>query len=205
MLIDLRFEQLKPRTAPAFEAEFEQALPGRAALSPLGGFWRTEVGNVDQLVQLWPYQDGAHRDKVLQAAAQLPAWAAIESHASSMEQESRLLVPAPFSPAIQPRKLGNVYELRIYDYEAGIIPTVIERWQEKIEARLKLSPLVMCGFTTSGRLHQWVHLWAYENAFERQKIRAESIRMKIWPPGAAGGLIRQRNRLLVPSSFSPLG
>jgi hypothetical protein len=64
---------------------------------------------------------------------------------------------------------------------------------------------VMCGFTTSGRLHQWVHLWAYENALERQKIRAESIRMKIWPPDAAGGLIRQRNRLLVPASFSPLG
>jgi hypothetical protein len=204
MLIDLRFEQLKPRTVPAFETEFALALPQRAALSPLGGFWRTEVGNVDQLVQVWPYQGGTQRDRVLKEAAQLPAWAAIESHASSMEQESRLLVPAPFSPPIEPRKLGGLYELRIYSYEAGRIPYVIERWQARIEARLKLSPLVMCGFTTSGRLHQWVHLWAYENALERQKIRAESIRQKIWPPDATAGLIRQQNMLLVPSSFSPL-
>lgn len=204
MLIDLRFEQLKPRTVPAYEAEFGQALPQRAALSPLGGFWRTEVGSIDQLVQVWPYQDGTQRDKVLQEAARLPAWAAIESHASSLEQESRLLVPAPFSPPLVPRKLGNLYELRIYSYEAGSIPAVIERWQEKIEPRLKLSPLVMCGYTTSGRLHQWVHLWAYENALERQKIRAESIRQGIWPPNALGGLLRQQNMLLVPFPLSPL-
>jgi hypothetical protein len=205
MLVDLRFEQLKPRSVPAFEAAFEQALPERAALSPLGGLWKTEVGNIDQVVQLWTYRDAAHRDQVLQDAARLPGWSAIEAHASSMEQESTLLNPAPFSPPIGPRKLGAIYELRMYSYEAGRIPTVIERWQEKIEARLKLSPLVLCGYTTSGRLHQWVHMWAYENALERQKIRAESLRMKIWPPNAAEGLIRQQNRLLVPSSFSPLG
>jgi hypothetical protein len=111
---------------------------------------------------------------------------------------------APFSPPLGPRKLGNIYELRMYNYEPGRIPTVIERWQEKIEARLKLSPLVLCGYTTSGRLHQWVHMWAYENALERQKIRAESVRMKIWPPNAAEGLFTQHSRLLVPSSFSPL-
>jgi hypothetical protein len=205
MLIDLRFEQLKPRSVPAFEAEFAQALPERVALSPLGGMWRTEVGNIDQIAQLWAYRDAAHREKVLQDAARLPAWSAIETHASSMEQESTLLVPAPFSPPLEPRKLGTIYELRMYSYEAGRIPTVIERWQDKIEARLKLSPLVLCGYTTSGRLHQWVHMWAYDNAVERQKIRAESLRMKIWPPNAAEGLIRQQNRLLVPSSFSPLG
>ena len=204
MLIDLRLEQLKPRTVPAFEAEFEQALPQRAALSPLAGFWRTEVGNIDTLVQAWPYEGGAQRDKVLQEAARLPAWAAIESHASSLEQESRLLVPAPFSPPLTARKLGDLYELRLYSYAAGSIPAVIERWQEKIEARLKLSPLVLCGYTTSGRLHQWVHVWAYDNALERQKIRAESIRRKIWPPNALGGMLRQQNMLLVPASFSPL-
>ncbi len=203
-LIDLRLDQLKPRTVPAFEAEVAQALPQRAALSPLGGFWRTEVGSIDQLVQVWPYKDGAQREKVLHDAVRLQAWAAIESHASIYEQESQLLVPAPFSPPIEPRKLGNLYELRIYDYAAGSIQSVIERWQERIEARLKLSPLVLCGYTTSGRLHQWVHMWAYENALQRQEIRAESISRKIWPPNATGGLLRQRNVLLIPASFSPL-
>ena len=204
MLIELRFEQLKPRTVPAFEADFATALPERSALSPLAGCWRTEVGNIDQLVQLWPYEGVAEREHVLAQASRLPAWSAVESHAASMEQEIRLLVPAPFSPPLVPRKLGSLYELRIYSYEAGRIPTVIERWQDKIEARLKLSPLVFCGFTVNGRLHQWAHLWAYDNALERQRIRAESLKQKIWPPDAAAGLIRQQNMLLVPASFSPL-
>jgi hypothetical protein len=204
MLIDLRFEQLKPRTVPGFEAEFAQVLPQRAALSPLGGMWRTEVGSIDQLVHIWPYEDATHRDQVLREASRLPAWSMIECHAAYVEQDTTLLVPAPFSPPLAPRKLGAIYELRIYDYEAGRIPWVIERWQDKIEDRLKLSPLVLCGYTTSGRLHQWVHMWAYENALERQKIRAEAIRMKIWPPNAVDGLIRQQNRLLIPTAFSPL-
>ena len=204
MLLEFRFDQLRPRNVPAFEAEVAKALPARAALSPLGGFWRTEVGNIDEVVQLWAYRDSAHRDQVQAEAARLPGWAAIESHVASMEQESRLLRPAPFSPPVEPRKLGNIYELRMYSYEAGCIPTVIERWQERIEARLRLSPLVLCGYTTTGRLHQWVHMWAYENALERQRIRAESLRQKVWPPDATAGLIRQHNRLLVPSTFSPL-
>ncbi len=204
MMIELRFEQMKPRTLAAFETEFEKALPERAALSPLGAFWRTEVGNIDQVVQAWAYESVQQREQVLQRAANLPAWRAIDCNAASIEQEVRLVKPAPFSPPIAARQLGNIYEMRIYDYEAGAIPAVIERWQEKIGARVRISPLVMCGYTETGRMHQWVHVWAYDNAAERQRVRAEAIKQKIWPPDARAGLLRQRNMLLVPSSFSPL-
>jgi hypothetical protein len=204
MIIELKFEQLQPRCVPAYETAFEQALPERSALSPLGACWRTEVGNIDSVVQLWTYESLTQREKVLADAAKLPTWPPSGANEMTMEQEVMIITPAPFSPPITERRLGNIYELRIYSYAPGVIPTVIERWQEKIEARVRLSPLVMCGYTETGRMNQWVHLWAYENAVERQRIRAESIQQKIWPPDARAGLIRQQNMLLVPSRFSPL-
>jgi hypothetical protein len=204
MLLEFRFDQLKPRSVPEYEARFLQALPARARLSPLAGFWRTEVGNVDQVVQLWPYESMAQREGVLTASAALQDWAAVDASELGQDHESRLIVPAPFSAPLQERELGSVYELRVYDYEPAAIATVMERWRDKVEERTKLSPLVLCGYSVSARLGQWFHLWAYENALERQRIRAESLKRKIWPPDAAAGLIRQRNMLLTPSSFSPL-
>ena len=146
------------------------------------------------MVQLWPS---------MPASTDAPSRATVREDLM-MEHKILTVELAPFSPAIEPRVLGSIYELRIYDYEAGCIPTVQSRWQDKVEARMKLSPLVLCGHSVSGRLHRWVHLWAYENAVERQRLRAESLRQKIWPPDARSGLIRQRNMLLVPSAWSPL-
>jgi len=204
MIVELIVDQLKPRTLPAFEAEFKKALPKRTALSPLGGIWRTEVGNLNQVVQLWPYESARQRGQVLLSASKLPAWRTIERNAASLGQEVRLLQPAPFSPPLTARKLGNLYEMRTYDYAAGAIPAVIERWQLKLDARLKLSPLVFCGYTSTGQVHQWVHIWAYEDALQRQRIRDTAVEQKIWPPDATTGLLFQRNMLLVPAGFSPL-
>jgi hypothetical protein len=41
---------------------------------------------------------------------------------------------------------------------------------------------------------------------ERQRIRAEAIRLGIWPPNtrAEGMLLKQENMLAIPASFSPL-
>ena len=38
MIVELKFEQIKPRTLPAYEAEFKKALPERTALSPLAAY-----------------------------------------------------------------------------------------------------------------------------------------------------------------------
>ncbi|MBN9428319.1 MAG: NIPSNAP family protein [Burkholderiales bacterium] len=203
-VIELRFEQLRPRRVPMYREQFAALLPERQRLSPLGGFWRSEVGNIDQIVQLWVYDNLAHRDQVTAAAQDLKDWPKVLHSRDVLDQQVLLLTPAPFSPPVQERKLGSVYELRIYDYEPGLIPQVSERWQEKIERRQQLSPLVCCGSTITGRLHQWVHLWAYSDANERTRVRSEALSSGIWPPAAAEGLLLQRNMLLTPLAPSPL-
>ena len=63
--------------------------------------------------------------------------------------------------------------------------------------------------TESGNVNQYVHIWVYENAADREKKRAA---MAADPEGVAytqesaklGALIEQNNKLMVPTSFAPI-
>src|SRR5258705_3452893 len=63
MIVEMRTYTLKPGTTAKFEANFEKGLPNRLKLSPLGAFWHTEVGTLNQVIHLWPYDSTAHRDR----------------------------------------------------------------------------------------------------------------------------------------------
>jgi len=204
MIVEMRTYQLKPRSAPEVESRFAEALPERIKYSPLAGFWRTEVGPLNTIIHLWPYADLNERQRVRAEALRSGAWPPrIAEFIDRME--AKILVPAPFSPPLEPRQLGGLYEFRSYIYKPGAIPGVIERWSAALPERLKLSPLVGAWYTEFGPLNQWVHVWAYKDAGERERIRAEAIRRGVWPPQGGGELlVKQENLLAVPASFSPL-
>jgi hypothetical protein len=86
----------------------------------------------------------------------------------------------------------------------GALPTVTEKWAERIEGRTKLSPLAFAGSTELGGLNQWIHVWAYKDAAERFRIRAEAQKTGAWPPATRGQFTRQENMFVIPAAFSPL-
>jgi hypothetical protein len=204
MIVELRTYQLKPRAVPEAEKRFGEALPPRVKMSPLAGFWHTEVGALNQIMHMWPYSDMNERTRIRAEAVKAGIWPPpIGEFIDSME--SKILIPAPFSPPLEPKQLGGIYEFRSYIYKPGSIPQVIERWSGAIGARTKLSPLVGAWYTELGPLNQWVHVWAYKDAGERQRIRDEATKTGVWPPPGGGDLLlRQENLLAVPASFSPL-
>ena len=123
-----------------------------------------------------------------------------------VEQQSDIYLPAPFSPKLEPRQLGNLYEIRIYTFKPGGIPATIDRWSTQIAERTKLSPLVGAWYSELGGLNKWCHIWAYKDAGERFRIREEARAKGIWPPkgGQPGMMLKQENMLVVPAAFSPL-
>ncbi|MDQ2801368.1 MAG: NIPSNAP family protein [Pseudomonadota bacterium] len=206
MIIEMRSYDLRPGTVPAFEERFGAGLPARAKLSPLAAFWHTEVGPLNRVIHVWPYESLEARTRIRAEAIASGVWPPKVGE-FCVAQQSEVFLPAPFSPPLEPRKLGGIYEIRLYTVAPGAIPGVIERWGEKIGERVKLSPLVGAWYSEFGTLNRWVHVWAYKDAGERQRIRAEAVSRGIWPPGsaAAGALIKQETMLVVPASFSPLG
>ena len=205
MIIEVRTYALKPGTLAEVEKRFGEALPPRLKLSPLAAFFHTEVGALNEITHIWTYDNLDQRLAIRAEAIKAGIWPPkIGEFVTNMQSE--LFLPAPFSPSLTPREVGPLFEIRAYTLAPGGIPGMIERWSGKIEERVKLSPLVGAWYSELGALNKWVHIWAYKDAGERQRVRADAIARGIWPPGGgpAGGMLKQENKLVMPASFSPI-
>ena len=201
MIFEMRTYRLQPGSVPEVEKRFAEALTERVKVSPLGAFFHTEVGPLNHIIHIWPYDDLQHRTRA--RSQSIPNWPP-KIQEFIVEMESKIVNAAPFCPAFTPRQHGNLYEIRTYTMLPGAAPTVIERWAERIEGRVKLSPLAAAGHTELGPLNQWIHIWAYKDAAERFRIRDEARATGAWPPNTRGQFVKQENMLVVPASFSPL-
>lgn len=205
MIIEVRTYQLKPASVAEVEKRFGEALPAREKLSRLTAFWHTEVGALNEITHVWAYDNFEQRMAVRAEAVKTGVWPPrIGEFVVSMQSE--IFIPAPFSPALEPREVGPLFEIRSYTLAPGALPGMIERWAAKIDERVKLSPLVGAWYSEIGGLNKWVHIWAYKDANERHRIRSEAVARGVWPPGggAAGLVLKQENKLVMPASFSPL-
>ena len=203
MIIEMRTYRLKPGSTPEVEKRFGEALRDRVKVSPLGAFFHTEVGPLNRIIHCWPYENLGERTRLRGEAMKLPSWPP-KVQEFLEEMESKIIIPAPFSPKLEERRLGNLYEIRTYTMLPGAAPTVVERWAEKIEGRVKFSPLAAAGHTELGPLNQWIHIWAYKDAADRFRIRDEARATGAWPPNTRGQFVKQENKFVVPASFSPL-
>ncbi len=204
MFVEMRTYTLRPGGTAGFEERFVEGLSARAQVSPLGGLWRSEVGGLNKVVHIWPYESFDERDRIAADARKTGKWPP-KTHEFIIEQENKILQPAPFSPPLEPRTLGSVYEFRTYTYLPGTMPTVLERFGKVMPARTKLSPLVGAWVTAIGPLNQFIHCWAYKDAGERDRIRAEASKTVAgWPPETREFMVKQENMLMVPCACSPL-
>ena len=205
MIVEMRTYTLQPGTTAQFEERFGAALPVRAKVSPLAAFWHTEVGPLNQVIHVWPYETMDERTRLRAESTKLQGWPpAVREFV--VAQKSQIFIPAPFSPKLEPRQLGGIYEISMYTLKPGAVPNQIERWSGAIGERVKLSPLAFAGHSELGDLNLWCHIWAYKDAAERFAIRDKARKEGIWPPrgGQPGMVLKQMNMLVVPAAFSPL-
>ncbi len=52
MIIEMLRQQLKIAAMAIVEERYTSALPARIKFSPLGGFWHTEVGTLNQVIHI---------------------------------------------------------------------------------------------------------------------------------------------------------
>ena len=203
MLYEMRTETLVPGAVPEYEERFGQVLPHRQKYSPLGAFWHTEIGTLNQVIHVWPYEDLQERARVRDEAARDPYWPA-QADDLVLDTQVEIMTPAPFMRPFGEQRLGNIYEMRIYTYKPGGIPEVIKRWSEAIAHREKYSPLAAAWYSEVGGLNKWYHIWAYKDLAERNRIRAEANKDPHWPVLTYEWLMRNECKVLVPAPFSPM-
>jgi hypothetical protein len=205
MIYEVRTYTLKPGNVPTFEANFAAALPYREKYSKLAAFWHTDIGPLNQVIHVWPYESMDERTKIRAEAANDPNWPPANDPEMYVNMQSEIFIPAPFMrPMGGDQALGNIYEMRSYNYRVGSMGEVLKRWGEAIPHREEFSPLAAGMYTELGGLNKWVHIWPYKDLEERNKIRAEASESPHWPPPTREFLIEQDNKILVPASFSPM-
>lgn len=105
MVVDFRAYTLKTGAVPAFLEMFEKEglEPQRRILGNFMGLYRTEIGDINQIVMMFGYADAGERERRRAALYRDPAFAAYLKKARELivKQEVRLLVPAPCNPRIQ--------------------------------------------------------------------------------------------------------
>ena len=209
MIYDMRTYILKPGSMAAVQAIYEKSLPVRGKYSQVGAFFRSEIGTLNQLVHIWPYDDLDHMERARAEASADPSglWPPPGLMDYIVSMESDLLRPLSFMKDWDgPQTLGNIYELRIYSLLPGHTPDVIKTWTEKIPARLEFSPIAGCWVPLSAgsKQNRLYHLWPYEDFADRVEKRAASTASGKWPPDKGQHYTHQESRLLVPFSFSLL-
>jgi hypothetical protein len=125
---------------------------------------------------------------------------------SILRQERQILIPVPFCPKIGGgQKLGSFYEMRIYYFRPGSISTVIDLFETAVQGgRLDLSPLAGMFYSDTGKLDVLMHLWPYQSFAERSRVRTETRKLDSWPPAIGEFLMAQENKILIPSTYSPM-
>ncbi|NNE84613.1 MAG: NIPSNAP family protein [Alphaproteobacteria bacterium] len=206
MIYEVRTYRLQPRAVPGFVEAFGSAYEGyRKDFSPLAAFFYTDIGPLNQVIHIWPYEDAAHRAKVRAESAAPGKWPP-QAPEKPVRMESEIFTPLPFIGDFASGNVGPVFEWRSYSVVPGMMPGVMEGWEAAIEARTKLSPLVMAMHTEVGELNKFVHIWGYESLAHRQEVREESMKSGIWPPAGSpkGAYSAQENKIVFAAPFSPV-
>ncbi len=207
MFYEVRTYTLRPGTVAEFEERYAKRLPLREQHSKLGAFWHTEVGTLNQVIHVYPYDDLQQRTAVRDAMAKDAARAQLPGGREFIvAQETDIMVPAPFMHPLGSRDYGtgNIYEMRVYTFAPGDIPKVLDGWAKAIDAREQYSPLAACWTSEIGGLNKFAHTWVYKDLNERARIREATRKAGVWPPQTGVRPIRQENKILVPAAFSPV-
>jgi len=204
MFLEMRTYVLKPGMTNNFVEGFAAGLPARLQISKLLGLFCSEVGGLNRVTHVWPYESFEDRERIGNEARKTGKWPP-KTQEFIVTQENKIIHLAPFSPPLPEKKLGEIYEFRTYTYQPGTMPMVMERFGKVIPERTKISPLVFAGQTMIGPLNQFIHVWAYKDAGERERLRAEAAKKVAgWPPATREFMVAQENTLMTPAACAPL-
>ena len=102
MIVEQRTYTLKPGTVGEWMKRYqEEGLDiQRPVLGTLVGYFQTECGALNQVVHMWAFEDYADRERRRAALKAEPRWSKYLATVTPLivAQESRILIPAPFSP-----------------------------------------------------------------------------------------------------------
>lgn len=204
MIYEIRTYKLKAGSVPELERRAGERMEWRKKFSPLAAFLHTEIGPLNEIVHIWPYENEQERYRIrAQVFSDTEHWPPAVAE-FILVQQSEILVPFPFLPEVKAGKIGPIFEMNCVNIVPETAKDLMKRWERALPARTKLSPLVLAGMCEFGQANRFIHIWAYRSLDERMIIKEKARQVGWPPPGDADSIIAQENKILLPAAFSPL-
>jgi hypothetical protein len=206
MIYEIRTYTAKPGAVADWERNFAAALPTREQYSKLGGMWHTDIGPLNQIIHIWPYESLQQRAEVRAAMAKDTSgnWPP-KGIDFIVSMENEILEPvAGMIDWDGPKEWGSIYELRLYTYAAGEAQRAAAAFAEALPARQAIYPVAGIFVSQLGNLNRVYQLFPFRDWAHRDEVRAEFRKSGVWPPHAEVRPISQLVRYLIPAAFSPL-
>lgn len=225
MIVDHRTYYIQPVRVGDWLALWQRmALP--LQMKHLGGFvgmFTCDVGDLNQVVHMWAYDDQGARERQRDAMNADPDWqdfrTAVGESGLIDYQDTKILKPVPFStlkevphPEITIAKPACIIDHRTYTCHGGKLGAFLELW-ERMALPYQIQYLGgMVGMFTcdvGNDLNQVLHMWKYDDQGDRERRRTAMYEDPGWLEyvGAlkeSGFIKKMENKILKPVPFSPL-
>ena len=202
----MRTYTLKAGAVAEYERLFGEAYKVRQQYSKLGAFWHTEIGPINQVIHVWPYESMQQRADVRAAASKDTSglWPPRASELM-LTQEVDILDAAPnMKPWGEPQKWGEVYEMRVYTFAPGDLGKAMTAFNEAMPGRDGIYPVAGIFGAAQGTLNKMYQIFPYKSWDHREEVRTEFRKQAVWPPHSEARPINQLVRFMYPADFSPI-
>lgn len=208
MIYEMRRYILQPGKVGEWVKAFCDAYEVRSQYSPLGALFQTEIGPLNEVIHIWPYESLQHRADTRAAASKDSSGRWPPSSASHLlvTQETDILDPIPGMADWDgaPQEWGGVYELRQYTYAPGDIRNVAKAFSEALPGRNEIYPVAGIFTSQLGNLNRLYQLFPYKSWDHRDEVRKVYLESGAWPPHSDARPVQQLVRHMLPAACSTL-
>jgi len=227
MIYDFRVYTLNPGATPDYMAGVrEWGLPIRQRQGvTLSGWYHSDIGDLNQVVHIWGFDDLKHMKEAKAAVYADPDWAGKylpRNHGLIQAQKTYLMNAPSFAP-IYPvhgeaepgsedakRRNAMVYDFRMYTFKPGSVPkymAAVEEFGMPIRKRHGVKLAGWC-YSDVGFLNRVVHSWAFDNQKHLIEAKAAVAADPDWQgkyvPSVSGLITAQNVSLMKSTDFAPV-
>lgn len=203
MIYEFRTYTLRPGTLPEFLRRFGDALPKRERFSKLAAFWYADIGLLNQVIHVWPYENSLERSRIRAEAVKDGSWPP-NTGEFILTMNAEIFEAMPFSPMLDPSSRGPVFEMCTTTFRPFTMSRLITQWNEKLPERSKLSPLIGAFATDVGELNRLTHIWSYKSFAERANVKDAVVARDLWSIRNDDIVTGEESKILLPAPFSPI-
>lgn len=187
--------------------KFAKEVQSKDTTYELVGSWRVQVGDQDQVINIWRYQKGyrlaSETHKLIESDASLKALVSDQTKLLRQRQNQFMMAFSFWGHPV-PAVRDSKYEMRSYILKPGTMIEWGNNWARGVNFRTNR---VAGFFSQIGQLYMVHHIWHYEDLQFRKDVREDSWSKPGWDEIVAYTvpLIQElRSRWMTPNPFSPI-